>query len=225
MVADGLDPLTADMEEVEAYAQSVFTYDSQRRVVSEKVMGAQGTYNFAYETSSFAEGPNNWATKTTVTNPDGTLNIVYSNIGRQVLLNVTAASSASGAEQSMTATTVDSNYHVVYTATSMAVASVSDSSPQPFTLKENEGLITEYTWYEATDGEKAGHPKGEYLRRGTSNSNGTRTLIREKDYVVRTTSAGSVTLPTTTTEFPVAGGTGVTRRQATSSLLTPYSRA
>jgi hypothetical protein len=44
MVADGLDPLTADMEEVEAYAQSVFTYDSQRRVVSEKVMGAQGTY-------------------------------------------------------------------------------------------------------------------------------------------------------------------------------------
>lgn len=208
MVADGLDPLTATIEEVEAYAQSVFTYDSQRRVTSEKVMGAQGTYGFAYETSSFAEGPNNWATKTTVTNPDGTQNIVYANIGRQVLLNV--AVSASGDEQSMTATTLDSQYHVLFSASPMAVASVSESTPLPFTLKDDEGLITEHTWYGAGDGEKAGHPKGEYLRRGTSNSNGTRTLIRETDYVVRTTSAGSVTLPSTTTEYPVAGGAGVT---------------
>ena len=211
MVADGLDPLTATIEEVEAYALSVFAYDSQRRVTSETVMGGQGTYHFTYATSSFPDGPNTWATKTTVTNPDGSIEVVYANIGRQVLLKIQADSASSSANQSMTATTLDENYHVVFSATSMAVASVSESTPQPFVLKDNEGLIKETTWYASSEGEKAGHPKGEYVRRGTSATNGTRALIRETDYTVRTTSAGSITLPSTVTEFPVAGGTGVTK--------------
>lgn len=210
MVAAGLDPLTAALSDVEAYARSVFTYDSQRRVTSEKVRGGRGTYLIAYQPSGFAPGPNSWAMRTTVTNPDGSVDTVYTNHAKQVLLRVTSAGAAPGAASSMRATTLDDQFHVLLSATPTAVASVSESTPQPFVLAADQGLVTERTWYGPADGEKAGHPKAEYVRRGISSTNGTRTLVRERDYLVRTTAAGTMTFVSSATEYPVAGSGGLT---------------
>lgn len=210
MVAAGLDPLTAPLSDVEAYARSVFTYDSQRRVTSEKVRGGRGTYTMAYQASGFAPGPNSWAMRTTVTNPDGSVDTVYTNHAKQVLLRVTSAGAAPDAANSKRATTFDDQFHVLLSATPAAVASVSESTPQPFVLAADQGLVTERTWYGPGDGEKAGHPKAEYVRRGISPTNGTRTLVRERDYIVRTTATGTMTFVSSATEYPVPGSGGLT---------------
>lgn len=76
------------------FSDHYFEYDTQRRVTKEVASGAgcsacsggQGEYTFAYVASSHPAGTNSWATQTTVTLPDGTQEIVFSNARGQVLL-------------------------------------------------------------------------------------------------------------------------------------------
>jgi hypothetical protein len=49
--------------------------------------GGLGTYTFSYTSSTNAPGPNSWATRTVVTNPDGSTDTVYTNYVMEVMLD------------------------------------------------------------------------------------------------------------------------------------------
>src|SRR5271156_7166226 len=81
------DPFTATDSQVAPYADNYFQYNSDMQV-SEAVLqgegcsscsGGLGTYTYTYTTSDNPDGYNSWATRTVETQPDGNVNIVYSN--------------------------------------------------------------------------------------------------------------------------------------------------
>src|SRR2546428_2937542 len=88
MVAAGITPETATDTQIAGYADHYFEYDSSKRVTKEVVNGGLYSYQYSYSTSGFADGFNNWKTKTTETLPDGNQNIVYTNYVGQVMLQV-----------------------------------------------------------------------------------------------------------------------------------------
>ena len=73
------DPLTASNFVVMQYADKYFSYDPDRGVKSEWVQGGSREFPFQIYTSGFADGYNNWKTKTVETLPSGAQNIVFSN--------------------------------------------------------------------------------------------------------------------------------------------------
>ncbi|MBA3936049.1 MAG: RHS repeat-associated core domain-containing protein [Planctomycetes bacterium] len=96
IVGAGLDPLVATDAQVLPYADNYFEYDTSSRVTKEIAQGTtcscstgQGTYLFAYQTSANADGYNSWLYKTTETEPDGNIHIVYSNYAAETMLFIT----------------------------------------------------------------------------------------------------------------------------------------
>jgi len=86
MIAASLDPLTASNSILATYADNYFEFDGLDRVVLERIDGGSRTFTFAYTSSGFPDGPNSWKTKTIETQPDGTLNIAYTNYLGQGML-------------------------------------------------------------------------------------------------------------------------------------------
>jgi RHS repeat-associated protein len=96
IVGAGLDPVAATDAQVLPYADNYFQYDTASRVTEEIAQGAtcscstgQGTYLFSYQTSANADGYNSWLYKTTETEPDGNIHIVYSNYAAETMLFIT----------------------------------------------------------------------------------------------------------------------------------------
>src|SRR5260221_4250950 len=63
---------------VAPYADNYYEYDSSRRVTT-SVSNGIFTYTIAYADNSDSDDYNNWKRKTTITQPNGSLRIVYTN--------------------------------------------------------------------------------------------------------------------------------------------------
>jgi len=91
------DPLTATDGQVATYADESFEYDSGHRVTAAVVQGTgcacngetgQGTFTYAYSTSTYADDFNHWKNRTVETLPDGNRSIVFTNFAGEVMLKV-----------------------------------------------------------------------------------------------------------------------------------------
>lgn len=88
--AAGIDPDTASDTTLLGYSDFYFEYDSQKRVILEKVHGGSETYTYSYVVNIGSPGygdVNTWAICTTETMPNNSRRIVYSNSGGKPLLN------------------------------------------------------------------------------------------------------------------------------------------
>lgn len=89
-------PDSATDSQVGGYASGYFEYGPAQRVTKAVIQGDEGAvtqagvgeHGYAYTTSSFADGYNNWRTKTVETLPDGNQNIVFSNFVGEPILKV-----------------------------------------------------------------------------------------------------------------------------------------
>ena len=89
LVDNGITPETTDDEPyIAGVAVSYFEYDGSKRVKKKKITGGEYTYDFAYSTSGFSDGMNNWKTKTTETLPSGAERIVYTNYVGLIMLKI-----------------------------------------------------------------------------------------------------------------------------------------
>jgi len=89
-------PLTASNTTVAPFADAYYQYDSEGRVSQQVIQGTGcstcsgglGTFTFSYLSSGSSGGYNYWASKTTETLPDGTINYLYFNGYGQEMLSV-----------------------------------------------------------------------------------------------------------------------------------------
>ena len=89
IIAAGLEAATATDAQIAPFADYYFEYNNptDRRVSKEIFEGGSQTYSFAYALSGFTVDYNNWYMQTTVTRPDGSQNIVFTNHLCQVMLS------------------------------------------------------------------------------------------------------------------------------------------
>lgn len=209
MAAEGVDPATAPDEDdggtlgVAGFADYHFEYDGQRRVTLERVNGNL-EFGFAYHTSSFPDGYNQWKTRTTVTRPDGSEEVVYSNHMLQVILKVLKH----GAREWYKYTKYDDDGRTVLRASSEAVHGYSENSPGLVTLKANEGLI-EVSHYYATTSAATGAATGFlHYRAVKEGSNGSEIRQEEFKYVPRTAEGRTIFKTSKRTVYTGVNATG-----------------
>ena len=225
--------------QVAPYADYQYTYDSANRISAETVAGAGGTaaggaddgglgtITYAYASSSNTAGPNSWATRTTVTQPDGNAEVVYANIAGETMLDayVSVPTGGSvGATDAVTATDYQYNDagQVVQVAAPSAFAAVSgawyddaDADPAAGYLSTSAGLVESVTYATTTTasgsvaagtasaGDVAGFVKEVDLRQGTG---GTAEPQESWTYKPNVTSAGTAYVTATDTTYGAAGG-------------------
>ncbi len=151
MVGAGLDPLTASDTVVSEYADYYFEYDDQQRVVLETVDAGGESYSFSFTAGTTSTDYNVWANRTTETLPDGSQNIVYTNLIGQYLITA----SNDGTDDSdvwINAYQYDSSGRQTLHANPSAVIGYDDSfSDLNIEYQTNSGLI-ELTDYYTTSG-------------------------------------------------------------------------
>jgi len=149
---------------VATYVDNYFQYDSLDRVTEEIAAGVgcslcsagQGTYTFAYTTSTNAAGYNSWATKTVVTLPSNAVQTVYTNAYAQVMLSA-IADPVSGVTD-VTYYRYNSLGQVVLVAAPSAVSGYSDSYADLVNysgtgstyLSSSSGLVQTFSYYSST---------------------------------------------------------------------------
>ena len=153
--AANIDPAT--VTNFTTFADFHFEYDSSGRVTSETVKGGAYTYTFDYfsrgagsgESSSSSSGPvnpyptefNSWRYGTIETRPDGTKNTIYCNAAGQTMLHVFS----SGANDWLTGYRFGEKGRVIRKAESSAIASYDPADDGLFTLRDDSGLIRDFT--------------------------------------------------------------------------------
>ncbi len=168
--------------QVAPFADNYFQYDSQQRVIQEVAQGAGdsqtagglGTYTFSYTASNNAPGYNSWATKTVVTNPDGSTDTVYTNAYGQTML-IDHYDPISGLDTDNFYAYNDQGQLILQAAPS-AVTGYDDSYADLLNndqyLNSNSGLITRYDYYttttatETTAGGVAGYLEDKQIQQG-----------------------------------------------------------
>ncbi len=154
--ADVADPFTASDATVAQYADYYFEYDTSRRVTRESVHGASQTFDFAYETSTNADGYNSWQTKTTETRTDGSQIIVFTNYAGQTMLTVLK----DGTDEWIQFYQYDVNAKLLMHATAAAITGYDESSADLLDynsstgkyayLRDSAGLIHTNAWHAAS---------------------------------------------------------------------------
>jgi hypothetical protein len=142
--------------QVAPYADDFFQFDSSQRVTEEIVQGlgcsscsgGDGTFTFAYTTSTFGNGYNSWLTKTTETLPDGNQNIVYTNYAGEVMLSVYSDVAASGSKWD-TFYKYDGSGRPILQAMPSAVTGYDDSKSDLLNFNSQTGL---YQYLSNTNG-------------------------------------------------------------------------
>jgi RHS repeat-associated protein len=153
MVTDGYaDPNAVSDAVWSQYADFYFEYDSVQRVTREAVRGGAQVFSFAYESSTFPDGYNNWKTRTTETLPDGTQRIVFSNYAGQTMLEVIVA----GSDRWIAFYRYDDSARVTRIVNPSALTGYDEASPDlldfdagglsPY-LRDNDGLIRRLTYH------------------------------------------------------------------------------
>jgi hypothetical protein len=169
--------------QVAPYADVHFQYDQVNRVTTSVVQGAgctscgsgQGTYSYAYQTSDFANGYNNWQRRTTVGLPDGNQEIVYTNFHGEVLLKV--FKEVSTGLTWATHYSYDSVGRLIETDEPSSVVSYSDTNANLGVTLSTSGGLSELTDYytsttatDTTAGGVAGYVQDTKVQTGGGNA-------------------------------------------------------
>jgi len=173
---------------VAPYAGKYLAYDSSGRVTAavdaaagcSACSGGLGTFSYAYTSNSGFDGtgdPNQWATKTVETLPDGNENVIYTNALGQTVLSVYEDTTTS--QQWATYTRYNAAGQVVLVAQPSAVTGFGESyrdlvnyGRMTSYLSASAGLITTSTYATATTattgspGDVAGYLKETAIRHG-----------------------------------------------------------
>ena len=218
-------PDTATDAQVTAYADANFEYNSNQWVTKAVIQGqgcpvctgGLGEYTYAYSTSSFANGYNNWRTKTVETLPDGNQNIVFSNFaGEPMLLSFKEVSTGN---EWITYNKYDDAGRVVLTANPSAVSGYDETKGDLLNnqsgnyqyLNDSSGLIatrsysTSTTATDSMAGTVNGYLSSTNIRQGETSSDVSQ---GSSTYISRTLSSLATYLPASSTVYRNADGTG-----------------
>jgi hypothetical protein len=206
---------------VAPYADNYFQYNSAMQV-SEAVLqgegcstcsGGLGTYTYTYTTSDNPDGYNSWATRTVETQPDGNVNIVYSNYAGEQMLFV--QEDVSTGQQWDTYYEYDASGQVILMANPSAVTGFNDSYADLLNngqyLSPDSGLITTYQYYasttagETTAGGVFGFQESNSIQQG---ANGTPILQETWQYYSHTANGITVDPLATDTVYRNTDGNG-----------------
>jgi hypothetical protein len=196
---DGGNPVTATEEVLRNYADQVLSYDERGRVIAEVIGGgpegerpyASYTYLFDYyeresaSTEDF-DSYNIWKVRTTVTKPDGSIEIAYSNFCGQMMFMIYTDST--GEERWYRGWRYNDTGGMVLAAKSSAVEGYDEANDHLFTLRAHAGLVYRYvttfqsgipskitrTW--VSQGER--QPESNWIK------------LRERQYITRTGEEG-----------------------------------
>jgi GT2 family glycosyltransferase len=210
MTADGIDPLTATNGQVAQYADHYFEYDASRRATKEVVDSGSRLFTFAYTTSSFSDGYNNWKVKTTETRLDGSQVIVYTNFIGQILIKELI----DGTNRWIENRKYDSDEREVQQASPSAVTGYDDSFANlNVSLKANDGLIHVTNYYAATGGGAAkGYVQFQKIKRGSAG-----TEVKQAGFEYASHSAGGITV------YPISKQTVYRNENGTGAIATSFS--
>jgi RHS repeat-associated protein len=223
VAAEGSNLATITDFALSAYADNYFEYDSQQRATKEIAQGAgcsscsggQGSFTFSYVSSSNSPGTNSWAVKTTETLPDGNQNIVYTNLYGQVMLKVFRDSVTS--DEWATYYKYDADGRLLWQAEPSAVSGyddgfadlVNESGGDYQYLRDNQGLITTYSYYASTSatttvaGGVAGYLDEVSVREG---EDGTPIPQLDRSYIAATSGGSTIYLVAAETVYESVGG-------------------
>jgi RHS repeat-associated protein len=211
-------PGTATDAQVSPYADLYLQYNSGKAVSQIVVQGAGsslvstnvglGTYSYTYTASSNTAGPNNWATKTVETLPDGNTNTVYTNAYGEVLLK--KYHDATSGNNWLSYNQYDSSERLIESAAPSAVTGYNDSYANlNVTLNSSSGLIHTVAYYtsttagETTAGGVAGYEQSESIQQG---SGGTSIELNSTQYFLHTANSISVSPVATYTVYSTTTG-------------------
>lgn len=203
MLSESVDPLTASNSTLATYADLYFLYDDQQRVTREWIDGSSRSFEFAYTEGTESSNYNVWKTKTVVIQPDGTEQIVYTNLlGQGIVYEL-----KSGDERWISAAQYDSKGRIVSFAHPSAVLTYDDSSPTlAIELRPSDGLIDLTEYYTTTGGgAAAGYVSAKKLKQGTG---GTPVLLRTIEYASQSAGGATVYNVSKRTEYQNDNGTG-----------------
>jgi YD repeat-containing protein len=210
MRAAGIDPLRASETELASFADYYFEYDGSKRVSLERILGGRQEYSFIFEASSpVPSDVNEWATRCTVTRPDGSTMRVYCNAAGSSLLNILTEPSSAGGRVWNEFSEYDENFRLVLFAHPSAVAGVSEPSgpgdPLVVTLKTDEGLINVTEYYDTTN-PSTGAVEGLVHRKGTrEGSAGDVVYLVKYEFIQHSAAGQTVNKVSAEYSYPVAG--------------------
>jgi RHS repeat-associated protein len=236
MTADISNPQAATDAQVAPYADDSYQYIPSTQQVSQAVIqgsgcsvctGGQGTFTYAYATSSNPQTYNSWATRTVETLPDGSTNTVYANFAGETMLNVFQ----SGSQKWENFYEYDGSGRQVLQANPSAVTGYNDSYADLLDknqvgdygyLSSSSGLLQVTDYYATTTatpttaGGVAGYFQDSKLEQGKS---GTPVLQQSVKYIAHT--AGATVYPVAvSTVYRNTNGTGA---ETTSDSYTWFS--
>lgn len=197
------DPFAASNATVAQYADFYYEYDEHGRVSLEQIKAGSEEYTFAYTDSSNEYGPNSWDTKTVVTNPDNSQDIVFTNYAGSTMLRVLK----DGGDEWCWYTAYDFDNRAVLQAEPSAISGYSEgdasllgydeSTGTATSLNSSSGLIRRMTYT------TAGFVSEVTIQEGQSSSE---ILVSKTEYTEHkpTGSDESIWLPSKTIEYPDA---------------------
>jgi len=202
------------------YADFVFQYDAQDRVIQETVQGqgcgcgtsgGRGTYGYAYAGAAHGQpdGPNVWRNKCTVTLPDGNQRIVYTNGIGQTMLDLTKEVATGNQWRKYFVFNSDSSLAAM--GFPSAVSGHDETQPALVTsahLPDGSGLWHLFSYYSTTDlpnGAVAKYLSSRQLRQGEL---GTPILAETTKFTSRAAASATIFPMSSRTVYRNTDGTG-----------------
>ncbi len=227
-------PDTATDSQIDDYADAYYEYSSTQRVTKAIIQGdgcpvctgGLGEYNYAYTTSSFADGYNNWRTKTVETLPDGNQNIIFTNFVGETILKV--FKDVTSSQEWPTFFKYDNQGRLLVTANPSAVDGydetkadlVDNVSGNYQHIRDSAGLITNYAYgssttaTDSTAGDVSGYLKSVSIQQGET---GSAIAQQAFTYIARTANSQVTYHQASSTQYRTTDGTGA---QTTSTAYT-----
>ena len=193
---------------VAGFASKYFEYDSNRRVVLEKVRGGLETYIMAYtEFSADYFNPNAVHARTIETRPNGSKRKVYTNYAGKILLSEEIPPAGSSDQNIIHYTVYDNDFQKIEDYSPSSITSYTEQvSGNTCTLTVNvnltQGLIKLISYHAATSSMPAGYVNEQKIKQG---KNGTPITLEKQEYVVQTQGNQKLVLPAKETRYDNAG--------------------
>ena len=146
MTLDGYAPTDVDDTVIAQYADNYYEYDASRRAVKEITDGGTQTYTMAYaQATTSPNGFNEWYMKSTLTKPDTSEEIVFSNQYGETMLKIIK----DGDDEWYEYHRYDDEGRSIWTASSSAISGYSESEPD---LMGYDDQSDEFTYIRNTEG-------------------------------------------------------------------------